>query len=255
MNIIKPIRKFTIRINLLSNQFNSIKTLKMFYFKPQCREDDYTKYASFYTAAIEKGNAEALTFQAFVLYRRIYSALKGSAILMDFDMGLEMEFNNYEFSLPTDIMNRLKYLDRNNPIDLYQKMYHSIWTSLEAVAHLGWNSFFLQGMVRDALHFGTYKVSPKLKCMRDNYVKEYHLFISEFTSKRYYNCSYPKCTFKMTEASILIKCEKCISAKYCSKDCQLKDWEKEHWKKCGEQQTERESGISKNLRCLKKNTL
>ena len=162
--------------------------------------------------------------------------------------GKEMGPNDLARELPADVLVKLKKIDsRDNANFHFQFLFYTMWDHLEMAAKLEWMTPFLTKSAERAIECGFYSPTAQMRKLVSKRNAQFDTLFEKIQSKLTHNCFNPKCTFKMAEASMLVKCENCQSAKYCSKECQLVHWKKDHWKNCVKR-PEHEIGIFRDFK-------
>jgi len=138
---------------------------------------------------------------------------------------------------------QLTNLKENMPIPIvqypsseFQLVHHLLWQWLDRSVQLNWISPLLLKLGSDAIQYSTYPVSVNIRRAVENRKREVLGELASMHREHAHGCFNPQCTTKIADASYLKTCARCKTAKYCSKDCQLNDWNK-HKKICTEQQS------------------
>lgn len=143
-------------------------------------------------------------------------------------------YNNYLFQISYSSLTEGDPIPANisstNP--QYKNIVKEMWDLLEKLVDLNWITPFFYKLGDDARRTKSYSVSKKI------FRELVKLDIADLKDKKEkdekfkFKCTNPKCTDNWIETKIMmISCERCRKAKYCSQECHQAHYGK-HWNVC-----------------------
>ena len=205
--------------------------------------EGFFKALKLYETAAIKLNPEAITAMALLMHMQLLQVISGKATIEVTDLTAE---------LPDDVLQRLIRIDRSGrirpPSDrYYEMMWWTMWDYLEKAAELEWCSPFLSKITERAFKTGFYAPTPRLRQLMIKRQSEFAEYFNRIQSKLSNLCNNPLCNLKMLDDKALKVCGICMTAKYCSKECQVAHWHKSHKKECVRQSVATNAAAGFNL--------
>ena len=174
-----------------------------------------------YESAALKHNPEAMIMLAIILHMTMYERLGGPNV------------GHFDVDLPSDTLNRICQIDRqefNNRH--YEAMFYTMWDYVEQSASMNWLTPFHMKIYERAIKTDFYSPSEHLRRLVGKRDSQFDEIRDKMQSKLTFRCFNISCTFRVAKESMLKSCKNCLTAKYCSKECQIEDWHKKHKKEC-----------------------